>query len=39
MVIVGIAHELKIGVRFVGIGEKLNDLAPFSQTEFIESIL
>ena len=38
-VAVGLAHELKIPIRLIGVGEKLGDLRPFSSTEFVASIL
>ncbi len=38
-VALGIAHELKVPIRFIGIGEKINDLRPFSAREFIDSII
>ena len=34
-----IAHELSIPVRFIGTGEKLDDLAPFDPREFVDSLL
>lgn len=34
-----IAHELQIPVRFIGTGEKLDDLAPFDAREFVDSLL
>jgi len=37
-VVVGLAHELKIPIRFIGVGEKIGDLRAFSANEFIESI-
>lgn len=37
-VAVGVAHELRVPIRFIGIGEKVTDLRPFSAKEFIESI-
>jgi fused signal recognition particle receptor len=33
-----IAHELGIPVRFIGTGEKMDDLAPFDAREFVESL-
>jgi fused signal recognition particle receptor len=36
---VAIARELKLPVRFVGVGEKLDDLLPFDSTAFVESLL
>ena len=37
-VIVAICSELKIPVRFVGVGEGLHDLRPFEADEFVEAI-
>ncbi|TAL16382.1 signal recognition particle-docking protein FtsY [bacterium] len=37
-VIVGICDELKIPVKFVGIGEKVEDLRPFDAKEFVEAL-
>lgn len=38
-VAVGLAHELKIPIRLIGVGEKIGDLRPFSTKEFIDSVL
>jgi fused signal recognition particle receptor len=37
-IVVGICHELKIPIKFIGIGEKMDDLRPFSASEFVEAI-
>jgi fused signal recognition particle receptor len=37
-VAVGLANELKIPIRLVGVGEKIGDLRAFSAQEFVESI-
>jgi fused signal recognition particle receptor len=37
-VIIGICDELKIPVRYVGIGEKVVDLKPFDPHEFVEAL-
>jgi len=37
-VIIGICDELKIPVRYVGIGEKISDLKPFDPHEFVEAL-
>ena len=37
-VIIGICDELKIPVRYVGIGEKVADLKPFDPHEFVEAL-
>jgi fused signal recognition particle receptor len=38
-VIVGIAEELKLGVQFVGVGEKISDLRLFSSSEYAQGLL
>jgi fused signal recognition particle receptor len=38
-VAVGLANELQIPIRFIGVGEKIGDLRPFSAKEFVDSIL
>ena len=38
-VIVGLSMELKTPIRFIGIGEKLDDLSPFNAMEFANSII
>ncbi|MBW2028592.1 MAG: signal recognition particle-docking protein FtsY [Deltaproteobacteria bacterium] len=37
-IVVGIAHQLKIPIKYIGIGEKLDDLRPFDASEFVEAI-
>jgi fused signal recognition particle receptor len=37
--ILPIAHALKIPVRFIGVGEKIDDLIPFSAKSFAEALL
>ena len=37
-VIVGIAERLKLPVRYVGLGENLEDLRPFNAREFVEAL-
>jgi fused signal recognition particle receptor len=37
-IVIGICHHLKIPIRFVGIGEKLDDLRPFDAKEFVDAI-
>jgi fused signal recognition particle receptor len=37
--ILPIAHTLKIPVRYIGVGEKVDDLIPFSAKDFAEAIL
>ncbi|MEL7537962.1 MAG: signal recognition particle-docking protein FtsY [Pseudomonadota bacterium] len=38
-VIFAIAAELGIPIRFIGVGEKLEDLAPFNASEFVRALL
>jgi fused signal recognition particle receptor len=37
-VAVGLANELKIPIRLIGVGEKIGDLRPFSAQEFINAL-
>ena len=37
-VVIGISHQLKVPVKYIGLGEKLTDLQPFNRTEFVESL-
>jgi fused signal recognition particle receptor len=37
-VILGICDELKVPVRFIGIGEKVDDLKPFDPAAFVEGL-
>jgi fused signal recognition particle receptor len=37
-IVVAIARELKIPIRFVGVGEKMEDLIEFSADDFVESL-
>ncbi|HZU10458.1 MAG TPA: signal recognition particle-docking protein FtsY [Pseudacidobacterium sp.] len=36
---VAIARELKLPVRYVGVGEKLEDILPFDSSAFVDSLL
>jgi len=38
-IVIGIQNTLKIPVRFVGTGEKIDDLAPFIAADFISALL
>jgi len=38
-IVVAIAHELGLPVRYVGVGEKLDDILPFDATAFVDSLL
>jgi fused signal recognition particle receptor len=37
-VVVAIARELNLPIRFVGVGEKIGDLLPFEPDKFVESL-
>jgi fused signal recognition particle receptor len=37
-VVVAIARELNLPIRYIGIGEKIDDLVPFEPEKFIESL-
>ena len=37
-IVVGISHQLKIPIKFIGIGEKFDDLRPFDASDFVEAI-
>lgn len=37
-VIVGISHELELPIRYIGIGEKTEDLQPFDPKDFVSAI-
>jgi fused signal recognition particle receptor len=36
--VVAIARELNLPIRYIGIGEKLDDLVPFEPERFIQSL-
>jgi len=38
-VILAIADSLKLPVRWVGVGEDVDDLLPFEATDFVDSLL
>jgi fused signal recognition particle receptor len=35
---VAIAHDLKLPIRFVGVGESIDDLLPFSPQDYVEAL-
>lgn len=37
-VVLGICDELKVPVRFIGVGEQINDLRPFDPDAFVEAL-
>jgi fused signal recognition particle receptor len=38
-IVVAIAHELGLPVRYAGVGEQLEDILPFDPKEFVDSLL
>ena len=38
-VVLAISDQLKVPVRFVGVGEKMEDLQEFQPMEFVDSLL
>lgn len=37
-VVIGISHQLKVPVKYIGLGEKITDLQPFNRKDFVESL-
>ncbi len=37
-VVIGISDEFKIPVKYIGVGEKVNDLQVFNKSEFVDSL-
>ena len=37
-VVLAIAHQFKIPVKFIGVGEKMEDLVIFDRKEFVSSL-
>jgi fused signal recognition particle receptor len=37
-VAVAIAHDLKVPIRFVGVGEGIDDLLPFSPRDYVDAL-
>jgi fused signal recognition particle receptor len=37
-VAVAIAHDLKLPIRYVGVGEGIDDLVPFAADEYVEAL-
>ena len=35
---VAIAHDLKLPIRYVGVGEAIDDLIPFSPEEYVDAL-
>lgn len=36
-VVIGISDQFKIPVKYIGVGEKMEDLQPFNKYEFVDS--
>ena len=37
-VVIGISDEFRIPVKYIGVGEKMEDLQPFNKELFVESL-
>ena len=37
-VVIGISDQFKIPVRYIGLGEGMEDLQPFNRREFVDSL-
>ena len=37
-VVIGVSDQFKIPVRYVGLGEGIDDLQPFNKAEFVDSL-
>jgi len=37
-VVIGISDEFKIPVKYIGVGEKMEDLQVFNKVEFVDSL-
>lgn len=37
-VVIAIKQELQIPIKYIGVGEKLDDLQPFEPREFVEAL-
>lgn len=37
-VVIGISHQLKVPVKYIGLGEKVTDLQPFNRRDFVDSL-
>ena len=37
-VVIGISHQLKVPVKYIGLGEKMTDLQPFNSRDFVDSL-
>jgi fused signal recognition particle receptor len=37
-VVLAISHQFKIPVKYIGVGEKIEDLLPFDKQAFVQSL-
>jgi fused signal recognition particle receptor len=37
-VVIGISDEFKIPIKYIGVGEKMEDLQVFDRSEFVDSL-
>ena len=37
-VVIGISNQMKVPVKYIGLGEKMTDLQPFNCREFVDSL-
>jgi fused signal recognition particle receptor len=37
-VVIGISDQFKVPVRYIGLGERMEDLQPFDRAEFVDSL-
>ena len=37
-IVVGICHQLQLPIKFIGIGEKIDDLRPFDAADFVQAL-
>ena len=37
-VVIGISDQMKIPVKYIGVGEKMTDLQPFNKKAFVDSL-
>jgi fused signal recognition particle receptor len=38
VVVIGISDQMKIPVKYIGVGEKMTDLQPFNKKAFVDSL-
>ena len=38
-VVIGISHQFKIPVKYIGLGEKMEDLQPFDAESYVKTLL